>query len=70
MNSNEKIKSCPCGSTPQASKELYHCLYRPSMNGWHIVCWTCNMLFGFDIDYGGVYKYKKDAIKAWNEWLP
>ena len=42
-------------------------LHRPSCNHpYCIVCNECEMLFGWDIDYGGVFDTIQEAIDAWN----
>ena len=42
-------------------------LLRPSCNHTYcVVCNECEMLFGWDIDYGGRYDTEDDAMIAWN----
>jgi hypothetical protein len=62
---------CPfCGGEVQTIKDQYPRLYRPSRNGWHIQCNTCDMLFGYDVDYSGVYATEQAAIEAVNTRTP
>ena len=62
----DKLKPCKCGSEVFASDEIYHCLYRPSRNGWHVACFACDTLFGFDVDYAGIFETEQEAIRSWN----
>jgi len=62
-----KLKPCPfCGGT--VSIQLIDPrLYRPSMNHpFAVVCYACDLLFGYDEDYGGRFDTENEAIKAWN----
>lgn len=31
-----------------------------------ILCENCDLLFGYDMDYGGTFDTKEEAAKAWN----
>lgn len=62
-----KLMPCPfCGCEVQIV-EFGHKLYRPVMN--HplcVYCADCELLFGYDVDYGGIFDTKEEATKAWN----
>lgn len=46
-------------------------LLRPSCNHVYcVVCWDCDMLFGWDIDYGGRFDTEEEARLAWNTRAP
>ena len=59
---------CPfCGGEPQLCKCETPRLYRPIMNHpYYIACYSCNLLFGYDEDYGGIFDTEEEAIEAWN----
>jgi hypothetical protein len=65
----EKLKPCPfC----QTSKDLeittqFFKLTRPSRNGFCVVCWECDLWFGYDTDYGGIFITKQKVTEAWNK---
>ena len=63
----EELNPCPwCKGNVYTSKAIHQCLPRPSRNGWHVGCDQCALLFGFDVDYAGIYETEQDAIRAWN----
>ena len=64
--SNE-LKPCPfCGGEACVCK-ISPRLYRPSRNHeYTVVCYGCDLLFGFDEDYGGEFDTEEQAIDAWN----
>lgn len=67
MGKNEELKPCPfCGGT--ASVQMIDPrLYRPSRNHpFTVVCDGCDLLFGYDVDYGGRFDSGAEAIEAWN----
>lgn len=42
-------------------------LYRPSRNHTYaIVCYECDIMFGWDVDYGGRFDTEEEARLAWN----
>lgn len=42
-------------------------LYRPSRNHTYaIVCSECDIMFGWDVDYGGRFDTEDEARLAWN----
>ena len=32
----------------------------------YLVCWGCDLLFGYDLDYEGQFLTEEEAIEAWN----
>ena len=62
-----ELKPCPfCGNQPVVGKYEPR-LYRPVMNHTYcIVCCECEMMFGWDCDYGGRFDTEEEAIEAWN----
>ena len=46
-------------------------LLRPSRNHvYSVSCNDCEMMFGWDIDYGGRYDTEYEAMLAWNTRAP
>lgn len=33
---------------------------------YYIACYSCNLVFGYDEDYGGIFDTEEEAIEAWN----
>ena len=66
--SESKLKPCPfCGSEAVSVQEIDPSYYDPLRNHpCTVVCDECDLLFGFDADYGGRFDTKAEAIKAWN----
>lgn len=63
----EELKPCPfCGNNVEVRKDMYPRLHDSKRNGWHVVCWHCDLLFGFDEDYSGEFETQSEAIKKWN----
>lgn len=63
-----ELKPCPfCGGNATIVENEEPRLYRPSRNHPYCVyCGNCELLFGFDEDYGGTFDTKKEAAEAWN----
>lgn len=63
-----ELKPCPfCGERCHIWKVETPRLYRPSRNHQYcVVCNGCDLLFGFDEDYGGVFDTEQEAVEAWN----
>lgn len=63
------MQPCPfCGRAPMLitpERELAR-LYRPSRNGYALYCPSCQLMFGWDWDYGGTFGTVQEAINAWN----
>lgn len=62
------MKPCPfCGEQPVVEKYEPR-LHRPVMNHTYcVVCYECDLMFGWDIDYGGRFDTEEEAIEAWNK---
>ena len=65
----EELKPCPfCGGEANIIKNEHPRLHRPIKNGlYHVECCECNVMIGYDTDYGGQFDTKEEAIKAWNK---
>lgn len=63
-----ELKPCPfCGGTAVSIQKIEPRLYRPVKNHpFSVVCWECDLFFGYDSDYGGMFDTEAEAIKAWN----
>ncbi len=61
------LKPCPfCGGRAHIWK-VEPRLHRPSRNNdYCVVCNECDLLFGFDEDYGGIFDTEQEATEAWN----
>ena len=66
---NEELKPCPfCGSAAILVENKNPPLHRPSRNGaYHVACYNCDVMMGYDVDYGGQFDSKEEAITAWNQ---
>ena len=62
---------CPfCGGSPDVVAYDPR-LLRPSRNHvYSVSCNECEMMFGWDIDYGGRYDTEYEAMLAWNTRAP
>jgi hypothetical protein len=65
---SEELKPCPfCGGDAALLPNDAPRLYRPSRNGKYAVyCGNCELLFGYDVDYGGQFGSRGEAVTAWN----
>ena len=63
-----KLKPCPfCGGEADLVKGVEPRSFHPQAKEYYIVqCNNCNLMFGFDLDYGGIFWDEKSAIEAWN----
>lgn len=61
-----ELKPCPfCGG----SAYIWECeprIHRFKDYRFCVACGDCEMLFGFDPDYGGVFGTKEEATEKWN----
>lgn len=64
----KELMPCPfCGGTAVSVQKIEPYLYRPVKNHpFSVVCWECDLFFGYDDDYGGMFDTEAEAIKAWN----
>ena len=62
-----ELKPCPfCGSTAVIQK-IEPRLYRPTRNHpYCVICYNCDLMFGYDVDYGGIFDTEEEAAEAWN----
>ena len=62
-----ELKPCPfCGGQVHITKG-YVQLHTPSRNGYCVECYECQLQFGHDCDYGGIYSSPETAIDDWNK---
>lgn len=63
-----ELKPCPfCGGEAEIAENEAPRLYRPARNRpYYVCCLSCDLFFGYDVDYGGEFDTKEEAIKAWN----
>ena len=63
----DKLKPCPfCGGSAVGLIKIEPRLYRPDRNRlFSVVCYECELYFGYDEYYGGRYT-EGEAIRAWN----
>lgn len=63
-----ELKPCPfCGGRAVSVQEVTPRLYRPVRNHpYSVICLECDLWFGYDNDYGGMFDTEIEAIKAWN----
>ena len=62
-----QLKPCPfCGGKAYIWEDTGR-IHRPYWTGkYSVVCYECDVLFGYDVDYGGCFDSKEDALNAWN----
>ena len=62
----EKLKPCPfCGGEVRVTDVIPPRLYIED-TAYCVFCASCDLLFGFDMDYGGEFATEKEAVEAWN----
>lgn len=62
-----ELKPCPFCGQPVTIAQIAPRLLHPSRNHrYHIECPGCQLLFGWDTDYGGQFDTGEEAAKAWN----
>lgn len=63
----DKLKPCPfCGGEATIA-QFEPRLHRPISNHpYAVYCPNCDLLFGWDTDYGGEFDTVEEAIAAWN----
>lgn len=66
--SEKELKPCPfCGGGAIIAESKYPRLFRPGRNHpYYVCCCGCDLLFGYDVDYGGEFDSEKEAADAWN----
>lgn len=64
----KNLKPCPfCGGGAIIAESKYPRLTRPERNHpYYVCCCGCDLLFGYDVDYGGEFDSEKEAADAWN----
>ena len=62
------LKPCPfCGGSAVSLIKIEPRLHRPARNRpFSVVCYECDLYFGYDEDYGGRFYTEGEAIRAWN----
>ena len=62
----EGLKPCPfCGG----EAKIWKCeprIHRYRDHVYCVYCGNCELLFGYDEDYGGIFTTEDEAIEAWN----
>ena len=61
-----KLKPCPFCGCEVSVCEIEPRIHRYADYKFCVVCNGCDLLFGFDEDYGGIFGTKKQAISSWN----
>ena len=66
---SKMLKPCPfCGNEVVIVENCSPRLYRPIKNGkYYIACYECEVMMGYDTDYGGQFNTEKEAIDTWNK---
>ncbi len=61
------LKPCPFCGGEAVICEMEPKLYRPIRNHpYSVWCFSCELAFGWDVDYGGRFDSKEEAITEWN----
>ena len=61
-----ELKSCPiCNGKVRVTDKVEHRLYVEKPK-FCVQCISCDLLFGYDPDYGGEFATKEEAIEVWN----
>ena len=67
----EGLKPCPfCGGIASITDEIPARLYNENEPAFCVTCPACELLFGWDCDYGGQFSSKQEVIDAWNRRTP
>lgn len=60
-----ELRACPfCGG--KATLSNLDGTVSHGRSHWCVVCWDCELFFGYDLTYGGIYKTKKGCADDWN----
>ena len=57
---SEGLKPCPC---PLCGEEAFVCT---DQVGYAVRCNSCELILGYDEDWGRQFDTEKNAIEAWN----
>ncbi len=61
------LKPCPfCGQIPYIDKPEPNVFDYRHTPGYCVRCFECDLLFGYDIDWGGWFKTGAVVAAAWN----
>ena len=65
---SEELKPCPfCGGKVNITDVISPRLYTNIKDtAYYVFCASCDLLLGFDMDFGGQFATEQEAIKAWN----
>ena len=68
---SEKLKPCPfCGSgeveilEAPATIPVPECIKK--QGHFAVYCGDCELMYGYDVDFGGIFRDREEAAKAWN----
>ena len=63
----ENLKPCPfCGGIVSVTDDMPARLYNELEKAFCVICPACELIFGWDCDYGGQFSSQDEAIDAWN----
>lgn len=61
------LKPCPfCGEPPSIMKVRPPIRRLKPLNQYAVVCYNCDLTFGYDEDFGGRFDTEEEATKVWN----